>query len=102
MEKKNFKTKYNKIPVTKEPEEAVDIKDTVEVKTKPEISWGLARVTNCQNLNLRKNPSSDGAVIKTIKVGTEVQVDKSFKNDTWTKIKYFGDNGYVMSRYLER
>ena len=104
MEKTNFKTKYNKVPVTKEPEEASDIKKKVEAKPEPEkkIEWSTAKVVNCQNLNLRKEPSTEAAVIKTIKVGTEVQLDSSFVSSEWSHIKYFGDTGYVMSRYLER
>ncbi len=105
MEKKP-KTRYNKIPLTREPEEAIDIKDTVEERAeyipekKPE--WGTATVAKCQNLNLRSEPSMNASIIKTIKVGTDVQVDEEFKSNEWTKVRYFGDNGYVMSKYLER
>lgn len=105
MEKKP-KTRYNKIPISKEPEEAIDIKEAVEERAefrpekKPE--WGTATVAKCQNLNLRSEPSMTASVIKTIKAGTDVQVDEDFKSNEWTKVRYFGDNGYVMSKYLER
>ena len=101
----NNKTKYNKVPVTKEPVEASDIKKTVESKPAPEPkkpAWGEARVYNCQNLNFRKEPHSDAEILRTLKVGTTVQVDPGFTSPDWTHIKYLGDTGYVMSKYLVR
>ena len=101
----NNKTKYNKVPVTKEPVEASDIKKAVAEKPAPapkRAEWGEGTVYNCQNLNFRKSPVPDSEIIRTIKAGSVVKVDPDFKSPEWSHVKYMGDTGYVMSKYLVR
>ncbi|MBR4080657.1 MAG: SH3 domain-containing protein, partial [Clostridia bacterium] len=61
---------------------------------------GYARVIGGGSLNMRQEPSSDAKVLKQIPEGMRVALLGVTGN--WTKIRYGGDVGYVMSKYLAR
>lgn len=49
-------------------------------------------------LNLREEPSMDGAIITSYKPGTEVSVMQ--KGTTWSRVKVDGNEGFMASQYL--
>lgn len=49
-------------------------------------------------LNLRDEPSMDGAIITSYKPGTEVTVMQ--KGTTWSRVKVDGNEGFMASQYL--
>lgn len=49
-------------------------------------------------LNLREEPSMDGAIITSYKPGTEVTVMQ--KGTTWSRVKVDGNEGFMSSQYL--
>lgn len=49
-------------------------------------------------LNLREEPSMDGAIITSYKPGTEVTVMQ--KGTTWSRVKVDGNEGFMASQYL--
>lgn len=52
-----------------------------------------------QPLNMRGTPSSGGDVVATIPDGTDLEV--ALKSSDWALVNYGGEQGYVMSQYLE-
>lgn len=51
------------------------------------------------SIYLRKNPDENSENITTIPLGTQVEFVKK-ENDSFTKIKFEGKEGYAMSKYL--
>ena len=49
-------------------------------------------------LNMREKESTDANVLTRIPEGASVTVEK--RGNTWSKVQYNGQSGYVMSRYL--
>lgn len=65
-----------------------------------EIQW---IATASAKLNFREGPDSNATRIDVLNPGTEVYVYSTEKNDKgeeWSRIKYFGQEGYVMTDYL--
>lgn len=59
--------------------------------------------SNGKSLNLRSAPVSHAKnKIGSIPYGAKVTVDSYVNNSSWAYIKYNGQKGYVMSRYLVR
>ncbi len=47
---------------------------------------------------LRKAPDPDAGVIRQLKAKTKVEV--LLRGEIWTMVKYKGETGFMMSRYL--
>lgn len=60
-----------------------------------------AKVVGCKKLNFRRTADKSSAnVIDTIPEGTIITVlDKGYGD--WSNVSYKGQNGYVMSQFLE-
>ena len=52
-----------------------------------------------ESVTLRKTPDQNGEQITTIPLGTQVEFVKK-ENDDFSKIKYGGQEGFVMTKYL--
>ena len=53
-------------------------------------------------LNIRKEPSTSSAIVRTIDAkGSSCRVTPDTEHLDWFKIEYKGTNGYVASRYIE-
>jgi len=70
---------------------------TSSSKTKqPVIKY--VNISSTSKLNVRKNPSTNSAIVATLTNGTEVEV--STENSSWAKIQANGIEGYVSSAFL--
>ena len=49
-------------------------------------------------LNLRAEPSTSASILARIPYGTEIPAEKI--DDVWAKVKYNGQEGYVMMKFL--
>ena len=67
-------------------EEAADIKN--------------GKVTNCENLNVRKDASKDANILKVIPKDTTVIIDNDNRNGFYNVILEDGTEGYVMKEYI--
>lgn len=56
------------------------------------------RVTSSSRLNVRKSPSTSGAVLGTFQSGQEIEVISIDRG--WAKVKYNGKTGYVSDKYI--
>lgn len=64
------------------------------------ISFGLNKqAQTTANLNLRKGPSTNQAIITTIKKGSTVEVLEVL--GSWSKITYGNKTGYSSNKYLK-
>lgn len=81
------------------------IEETVETpveETKEEVeeeTLGIGVVTDCLKLNVRKQPSKDAEVLKTIDALTEVVILKEV-NDFYEVALKTGESGYCMKKYI--
>ena len=57
-------------------------------------------VVNCQNLNVRKEPTTDSAILRIIPKDTKVEI-LSDENETWYKVR-IGDigTGFCMKEFI--
>lgn len=53
------------------------------------------------NVNMRKSASTSSSIITTVKEGVSVDVLGKV-SDSWYKIKYSGNTGYMSSKYLKK
>lgn len=106
------KTNYHKI---REAEKIEDVKEPIVVdkesvcenvnESLPEIEKApvmeparfTAKVTGCQNLNLRDKP--DGKIITVLAANTTLTVE-NVENE-WAKVTLTNNSGWVMKKYLE-
>jgi len=122
---KNY-TNYSNKAVNKEAEKETVVEKTVEEKvvesveekneevaessveeTKEEVieeqsdeeALGIGVVTDCLELNVRKQPSKDAEIIKTINALTEVVILKEI-NEFYEVALKTGDSGYCMKKYI--
>lgn len=77
----------------------------VEEDSLPEVNIEAEKKTNYTgkvigglNLNVRKEPSSNGEIIDTVKDGETVEIEEDV-NDEWYHIT--SPNGYVMKRFIK-
>ena len=63
-------------------------------------AFGWSGTVTADSLNMRKNSSSDGKVIKVLQKGTSVEVLST--SGTWYKIKAAGTTGYVAKKYIKK
>ena len=59
----------------------------------------LVKIVNCSYLNMRKAPN--GSVLKTLPVGTKLELLDSSRSDWW-KIRHNGVEGFCGAKYLKR
>ena len=122
---KNY-TNYSNKAVNKEAEKETVVEKTVEEKvvesveekneevaessveeTKEEVieeqsdeeALGIGVVTDCLELNVRKQPSKDAEVLKTIDALTEVVILKEI-NEFYEVALKTGESGYCMKKYI--
>lgn len=55
-------------------------------------------VTNCDRLNVRREPTKNSEVVAVIKAGTEVAIISSKSTEDWYYIALW--DGYVMKEYI--
>ena len=90
--------------VEENTEEAVETpveettEEVVEEASDDEI-LDIGVVTDCLKLNVRKQPSKDAEVIKTIDALTEVVILKEV-NDFYEVALKTGESGYCMKKYI--
>ena len=89
MSEKNIKNEDK--DVTKEPQNSIND----NVVKKPQKLTGVVR--NCELLNVRKEPSKESDVVKTIKRDDKIDILK----DESTKDFYKTTDGYVMKHYIK-
>lgn len=108
------KTNYNKM--TNKPKE--DIKKKVEAVIEntevaaeaPKVEeentkFIICTVTNCERLNIRKNPSLSAEVLCTVAAKTKVEVfpDEAPADKEWSSVvTESGIEGYCMTKYLSK
>ena len=80
--------------VKEEPKKSKVIKEKSVAKKKAKLNLMYAM----ENVNMRTEPSTDTEVITTIPLGSQVKVTKDL--DTWCKISYNDEVGYIKSEYL--
>lgn len=119
---KNY-TNYSNKAVNKEAEKETVVEKTVEEQvveekneevaessveeTKEEVieeqsdeeALGIGVVTDCLELNVRKQPSKDAEVLKTIDALTEVVILKEI-NEFYEVALKTGESGYCMKKYI--
>lgn len=61
----------------------------------------VVRAENGKPVNLREAPSVSAKLIRTIPVGTRVEVLEEY-SDSWSRIRYNGADGYMMCSFLLR
>lgn len=90
--------------VEENTEEAVETpveeitEEVVEEASDNEI-LDIGVVTDCLKLNVRKQPSKDAEVLKTIDALTEVVIQKEV-NDFYEVALKTGESGYCMKKYI--
>lgn len=86
----------NKIDSTKKEEKIEDVslpKNEVEKKT-----MQAGKVIGGLNLNVRKQPSTNGEIVGTVRDGAAVQIIETV-NEEWYHIA--SPSGYVMKKYVQ-
>ena len=58
------------------------------------------KVTNCENLNIRKDASKDANILKVVPKDTVVIIDDDNRNGFYNVILEDGTEGYVMKEYI--
>ena len=87
----------------KEPiNEAVDIcVDDSASSSIPEPEKVFGIVSDCEKLNLRKEPSKDSEVICVLNAGTELMIDSNKSNEEWLSVyNAEGLNGFCMKNFV--
>ena len=72
---------------------------SMEVEQMEEKKIRFATVVSNVPLNFRESASVDGKRIAQLQPGTTVEVLS--KRKEWTKIRFKGTTGYVMTNYIE-
>ena len=73
---------------------------TPETPTEPEPVYGV--VSECAKLRVRKEPSTDAAVICELPLATEVLVDEANSTEEFYKVVTgAGVEGYCMKKFIE-
>ncbi len=72
---------------------------STEEDSKPSIYGLTAVVRNCENVNLRKEPTSSSKLLTTIPKGTEFTVLE--QSGKWFQVKYNNFTGYIFWKYLQ-
>lgn len=61
----------------------------------------IGTVTNCKNLNIRKQPSKSSEVLCTVCVSDEVTIDTTRSNENWFNIKTKSNiEGFCMKDFI--
>lgn len=76
-----------------------EIKEEVIEEQSDEEALGIGVVTDCLELNVRKQPSKDAEVLKTINALTEVVILKEI-NEFYEVALKTGESGYCMKKYI--
>lgn len=72
--------------------------DIPDPEPAPTTETATVYAENGNPVNMRKRPSKSGALIERIKCGETVEVLEY--GQTWTKIKWNGKTGYMMTQFL--
>ena len=76
-------------------EEVIETKE-LPVPVKPIIGV----VTECAKLNVRKEPSKDAAVLRTILLATEVVINEEESTEDFYKVYVGGLSGFCMKKFI--
>ena len=76
-----------------------ETKEEVVEEQSDEEALGIGVVTDCLELNVRKQPSKDAEVLKTIDALTEVVILKEI-NEFYEVALKTGESGYCMKKYI--
>lgn len=71
-----------------------------EAKVEEVPTRKFANVAGADKVNMRKSPDINGAIIKALPKGTEVEVLGNAVPH-WTKIAHNGEFGFMMTQYLK-
>lgn len=92
--------------VEEKNEEVEEVAEATVEETKEEVeeqsdeeALGIGVVTDCLELNVRKQPSKDAEVLKTIDALTEVVILKEI-NEFYEVALKTGESGYCMKKYI--
>ena len=55
--------------------------------------------TNSSNLNVRKFPGTDSAIVGKFAKGTEIEVENI--DNGWARVNYNGETAYVSAEYIK-
>ena len=83
----------------KNEEVAESSKEELIEEQSDEEALGIGVVTDCLELNVRKQPSKDAEVLKTIDALTEVVILKEI-NEFYEVALKTGESGYCMKKYI--
>lgn len=90
--KTNYSSKIRDTkPKTAEPE--------TKTEEKPKFKAYDAVITNCANLNFRKEAKADAEVIEVIPAGTKITVIG--EKDGWVKYEFNGKKGFSMKQFIK-
>lgn len=85
-------------------EEVVNEPATVEteiIETQEEVTIVTGKVSGCEKLNVRENPSIDAKVLCVLNRTDEVRVDLTNTMEDWYKVcTSAGIEGYCMAKYI--
>lgn len=100
--KKDY-TKYSEQPEIVAPVEPAEEQISEEVvDAAVELKPVIGIVSNCERLNIRKQPSIKSEVAATIEAGSEVGIALDESTKDFYKVYYIDDGveGYCMSKYI--
>lgn len=60
----------------------------------------IVTATTGNTVNMRSKPSTTAAILKSIPLKTKVEIIEKISDD-WYKIKYSGQEGYMMAKFLK-
>ena len=106
MGKKNYNKISTEAAKQVEVEEITEVVETPEIEvteecTEPKVVECV--VTNCERLNIRKNPSLSAKILCVVEAGSEVCMfpEEGPTNDEWSLVvTESGIEGYCMTAYL--
>ena len=106
-EKETVVEKIVETPVESVEEKNEEVAEATVEETKEEVieeqsdeeALGIGVVTDCLELNVRKQPSKDAEVLKTINALTEVVILKEI-NEFYEVALKTGESGYCMKKYI--
>lgn len=106
MGKKNYNQISTKAVKQVEVGEIAEVVEIPEIEVKEEYTEPenvMCTVTNCERLNIRKNPSLSAKILCVVEAGSEVCMfpEEGPTNDEWSLVvTESGIEGYCMTAYL--
>lgn len=102
MSKRSRRNNFIEREPFREVEEAREFVPEKEPIEEPKEEKG--KVTNCERLNLRKEPNTDCEIVSVLEKGTEMTIlsDEVSTPIGWYKVTVNGVGGFVMSKFIEK